>query len=54
MKDRMLDDQNLSISHVKSQLKAKDEDVLRLEERHAQKVQRMDDRVAQANEEAER
>ncbi len=33
VKDRMLDDQNIGISQLKQQLKAKDEEMLRLEER---------------------
>lgn len=54
VKDRMLDDQNIGISQLKQQLKGKDEEMLRLEERQGKQLSRQDDKVAQANEEAER
>jgi hypothetical protein len=46
VKDRMLDDQNIGISQLKQQLKAKDDEMLRLEERQGKQIARQDDKVA--------
>ena len=46
VKDRMLDDQNIGISQLKQQLKAKDDEILRLEERQGKQIARQDDKVA--------
>jgi hypothetical protein len=40
VKDRMLDDQNIGISQLKQQLKAKDDEMLRLEERQGKQIAR--------------
>ena len=46
VKDRMLDDQNLGISQLKHQLKLKDDELLRLDERNSKQLSRQDDKLA--------
>lgn len=50
----MLDDQNVTISNVKSQLKQKDEDLYVQTEKQGKYHSKYEDRLATANEEAER
>lgn len=50
----MLDDQNVTISNVKSQLKQKDEDLYVQTEKQGKYQSKYEDRLATANEEAER
>lgn len=54
VKDRMLDDQNVAIQQAKAQVKAKEEELLTQTEKQNKYYSKYEDKVAQANEEAER
>jgi chromosome segregation protein len=54
VKDRMLDDQNVALSQAKQAAKQKDEELLTVQEKQGRHHSKYEDRIAEAQEEAER